>query len=84
MPKVRDDSFYEIESVSKALSILEVVVEDGPLVESRVVAKTQLSRDTVLRSLRTLRLRGYLRRDESTGKWTIGPRLVRLAGDARC
>jgi DNA-binding IclR family transcriptional regulator len=76
----RDDSDYEIEAVSKALAVLETL-EDGPVKRSRIEQRTRFNRDLVMRTLRTLRLRGYVM-ELPTGEWTFGPRFVRLAQDA--
>lgn len=81
MATKRDDAFYEIESVSKAAAVLEVVVEERRITEKRIVAKTRLSRDTVMRTLKTWRLRGYLAQDPKTFEWFVGPRLTRLGHD---
>lgn len=77
----RTDESYEIESVSKALAVLETF-EEGPLRRSAIERKTRFSRDTVMRTLRTLRLRGWAV-ENSRGEWTFGPRLIRLADVAR-
>lgn len=74
----RSDAQYEIEALSKALAVLEVVVEDEPIKEPLVVRKTKLSRDFVHRALRTFRLRGYLVRNDRD-EWICGRLLIRVA-----
>lgn len=80
MANSRTDEDYEIESVSKSLAVLEIVVEKGPIREPKVVKLSELSRDTVMRTLRTLRLRGYVTQNP-LGEWMTGPRMIRLAQD---
>lgn len=76
----REDSEYEIESVSKAFVIMEILVDSEPVSQKRLVEKSKFGRDVVMRTLRTLRLRGYATQN-ATGDWISGPRLIRLATD---
>lgn len=76
----RSDSDYEIEALSKGLAVLETL-EDGPIKRSRIEQRTRFNRDLVMRTLRTLRLRGYVT-ELPSGEWTFGPRFTRLAQDA--
>src|SRR5438045_1982504 len=80
LPK-RSDADYEIEAVSKALTIMEALVEEQPVTERVLAAKLDFNKDLVMRTLRTFRLRGYAVRDDRTLEWRVGPRLMRLAGD---
>ena len=76
----RDDTDYEIESLSKALRILEALEGSlkEPLTMAQIIKRTDFSRDICDRSLRTLRLNGYAIQDLS-GKWMIGKKIIRFA-----
>lgn len=76
----RTDADYEIEALSKGLAVLEALegVNFEPVKASRVEHRTEFTRDLVMRTLKTLRLRGYAVQNER-GEWMIGPRFVRLA-----
>lgn len=76
----REDSEYEIESVSKAFAVLEILVDSEPVSQKKIVEKSRFGRDVVMRTLKTLRLRGYAAQN-ATGEWISGPRLIRLATD---
>lgn len=82
LPK-RTDRDYEIEAVSKALVIMEALVEEQPVTDRVLAQKLDLKKDLVMRTLRTFRLRGYAIRDDRTLEWRVGPRLERLARDIR-
>ena len=83
MATKRCDSDYEIEAVSKALAVLEALEGTNfePIPERRIVERTQLSRDTVMRTLKTLRLRGWTAQNDR-GEWTIARRFIRFAEKA--
>ena len=78
----RTDEAYEIESLSKGIAVLEALSTPTgePVLMKRILERTDLPYDTVMRTLKTLRLRGYAA--ENKGAWTFGPRFMRLAGDA--
>lgn len=75
----RDDHRYEIEALSKGLAVLEALegLRWEPVNVTTIMERTGLSRDTVDRTLKTLRLRGYAVCE--AGKWTAGKRLIRVA-----
>jgi len=75
----REDHEYEIEALSKGLAVLEALegIRWEPVTVATIIERTLLSRDTVDRTLKTLRLRGYAVCDK--GKWTAGKRLIRVA-----
>jgi DNA-binding IclR family transcriptional regulator len=75
----RDDSDYEIEALSKGLAVLEAL-EDGPVKRARIETRTGFSRDLTMRTLRTLRLRGYAVQNDR-GEWSLGPRVLQLSND---
>lgn len=80
MPERRTDADYEIESLSKGLAVLEILVDSEPVSQKRLVEKSKFGRDVVMRTLKTLRLRGYATQN-AAGDWIAGPRLIRLATD---
>lgn len=77
----RTDADYEIESLSKGIAVLEALSTPNgePIAMKRVLERTELPYDTVMRTLKTLRLRGYAA--ENDGKWSFGQRYLRLVGD---
>lgn len=77
MASNRTDEDYEIEALSKGLAVLETL-EDGPVKRSRIEQRTGFKRDLVMRTLRTLRLRGYAVENDR-GEWMIGRNFIRLA-----
>jgi DNA-binding IclR family transcriptional regulator len=76
----RPDSAYEIESVSKALAVLEALEGTAfePVSVQRIMQRTQLPRDVVDRTLKTFRLRGWAVQNER-GEWSVSARFVRFA-----
>ena len=77
----RDDADYEIEALSKGLAVLEALEGTNfePVTQKKIEARTGFSRDLTMRTLRTLRLRGYVVQNDR-GEWTVGRNLIRLAG----
>ncbi|MEZ5421823.1 MAG: helix-turn-helix domain-containing protein [Pyrinomonadaceae bacterium] len=75
----RTDADYEIESLSKGLAVLEALSTPTgePVPMKRVIERTELPYDTVMRTLKTLRLRGYVKED--CGKWSYGHRFLTVA-----
>ena len=76
----RPDEAYEIESLTKGLAVLEALEGTNfePVPVKRIVNRTQLPRDTVERSLKTFRLRGWAFQTEK-GEWMVGRRFIRFA-----
>jgi DNA-binding IclR family transcriptional regulator len=76
----RPDEDYEIESLTKGLVVLEALEGEAfePVPVRRIVERAQLPRDTVDRTLKTLRLRGYAKQNDR-GEWMVGERLLRLS-----
>lgn len=80
----RGDADYEIEALSKGLAVLEALEGTSfePVPLRRVMQRCpDLSRDTVMRTLKTFRLRGYVVTNDR-GEWTIGKRFLRFAAKA--
>ena len=75
----RDDTDYEIESLSKGLAVLEALegTRWEPVSVATIIERTGFGRDLVDRTLKTLRLRGYAICEK--GKWSVGKRFVRVA-----
>lgn len=76
----RTDADYEIEALSKGLAVLEALEGTSfePVKASRIEQRTGFSRDLVMRTLRTLRLRGYAAQN-AAGEWMMGSRVLRLS-----
>lgn len=80
MSNKRPDSKYQIESVSKALAVLEALEGRNfePVSVQKIMERTGFNRDTVDRNLKNFRLRGYAIQNER-GEWSIGKRLIALS-----
>lgn len=76
----RLDSDYEITAVSKAIAIIEALEGEGfaPVRPGRIEQRTGLPKDAVHRTLRTLRMAGWVTQDEHR-KWHVSRRLMRFA-----
>ena len=76
----RGDEQYEIEAVTKSLMVLEALEGTAfePVPVKRIIQRCGLPRDTVERTLKTFRLRGYAVQN-AKGEWTIGSRFIRFA-----
>lgn len=76
----RPDSEYEIESLTKGLIVLEALegMSFEPVAVMTIVERTGFNRDLVDRSLKTLRMKGYVLQTKD-GKWTVGARLLRFS-----
>lgn len=79
----RTDQDYEIEALSKGLAVLEALEGTAfePIPQTRIEQRTGFTRDLVMRTLKTLRLRGYAVQN-SRGEWTIGRRFIQFAAKA--
>lgn len=79
MRRHRVDSEYEIEALTKGLKVLEALegLRFEPVGVATIMERTELPRDTVDRTLKTLRMHGYALCEK--GKWTIGRRFMRFA-----
>ncbi len=75
----RDDASYEIEALSKGITVLEALEGSRwePVNVATIMERTGFNRDLVDRTLKTLRLRGYAVCEK--GKWTVGKRFIRIA-----
>jgi DNA-binding IclR family transcriptional regulator len=70
--------------VERALSILETVANrrEG-LTNSEISRKLGIPKSSASYILRTLDRRGYLRRDQETGRYRLGLKILSLGGDVR-
>jgi DNA-binding IclR family transcriptional regulator len=80
MANKRSDSDYEIEALTKGLAVLEALEGTNfePVPVARIIERSQLPRDTVNRTLKTFRLRGWAVQTER-GDWMVGRRFIRIA-----
>jgi IclR family transcriptional regulator, acetate operon repressor len=76
-PSARDVSL--IQSVDRAITILEILAAEGPLAGADVARALGVHRSTALRLLGTLERRGLVERDTRTAKYQLGLRLPQLA-----
>lgn len=74
---------YEIEAVSKALAVLEALEGTNfePVSQRRIEDRTGFNRNLVMRTLKTLAIRGYAVQNDR-GEWTIGRRFIQFAAKA--
>jgi DNA-binding IclR family transcriptional regulator len=71
-------------AVERALNILEAAAHrrDG-LTNSEISRKLGIPKSSASYILRTLERRGYLRRDEESGRYRLGLKILSLGGDAQ-
>jgi DNA-binding IclR family transcriptional regulator len=81
MANKRTNSDYELETVSKAIRVLEAIEgERGEAVPfTRIVSRTGFSRNFVLRALATWELNGYAIKSAGN-RWSLGKRLLTFSG----
>jgi hypothetical protein len=79
MRQDRADADYVIDAVAKALKVFEALEGRSfePVSVARVVQRTGFNRDTVFRSLKTLKVCGYAK--ETLDGWILGPKAEALA-----
>jgi DNA-binding IclR family transcriptional regulator len=72
-----------IQSLQRGLSILEIIGKNGAALSMAGVSRAiGLHPSTTYHLLRTLTTLGYLRQDEATRNYVIGPKLFQVAGSA--
>jgi DNA-binding IclR family transcriptional regulator len=76
MPEKRTDEDYEIEALTKGLVVLEALEGERfePVKIDRLVQRSGLKKDLVMRCLKTFKIRGYAIQNERK-EWAIGPDL---------
>ena len=77
-PRSGADSAGTIQSLERALDILDMLAGQSGLTLSEVADQTQQSPSTVHRVLHTLASRGMVESDPATQSWQIGPAAFRL------
>lgn len=70
-------AYAALQGVGRALDVLETVAE-RPTRANEIAARLELKWTTAHRTLTHLLEQGYLRRDEASGNYSIGPRLYFL------
>ena len=69
----RDKESYSIQAVENALDVLEALSEESEDVRiSQLSEKLQMNKTSVFRLLATFENRGYVEREESSGKYRLG------------
>ncbi|OEU96190.1 IclR family transcriptional regulator [Streptomyces oceani] len=77
--RVRDTS---VQSVDRAVSILQVLAARGPSGITGIAQSLEINKSTVFRLLATLEARGLVEQDSERGRYRIGYTVVELAGGA--
>lgn len=77
MPSARRD---RVQSVDRALDVLETLAAGGELGVSEVAARTGLVVSTAHRLLASLADRGYVRQSSTHGRYRLGVKVLELAG----
>jgi IclR family acetate operon transcriptional repressor len=75
---MKDGDRYGINSVNRAIAVLEVCALNGPLPQAVIARQTGLTDATALRYLSTLARHGFVERDPTTGFYRLGLRLFQL------
>ncbi len=76
------DEKNQINSVAKALSLLEVVgISEKELTLTEIAKNLDMHKSTAFRLLSTLENNGFISKDTSTGKYKLGLKILRLAGE---
>jgi IclR family transcriptional regulator, KDG regulon repressor len=72
---------YNINSIDRALSVLELLASDGEaLGVTELSKKLEINKSMIYRLLSTLAMRGYVEQDEESRKYRLGLKIVELAG----
>ena len=69
-----------VQSVDRAISVLEILAERGEARVTEVAAEISVHKSTAFRLLSALEERGLVEQDQDRGKYRLGFGLVRLAG----
>lgn len=77
--RARDTS---VQSVDRAVSILQVLAVQGPSGVTDIAEALEVHKSTVFRLLATLEARGLVEQDSERGRYRIGYTVVELAGGA--
>ncbi len=71
-----------IQSVNRAISVLQVLARRGPLTVTEIGAELAVHKSTVFRLLATLESRGLIDQNVSRGRYQLGYGVVQLAAGA--
>ena len=72
---------YNINSIDRALNLLELLASDGEALGVTELSKRlNIDKSMVYRLLSTLAIRGYVEQDEESRKYSLGLKVVELAG----
>jgi IclR family acetate operon transcriptional repressor len=77
-PSAGADSGTEVQSLDRAIFILEIVSSADGVTLSEIARRAELPNSTVHRLLTTLQKRGLLDHDPGSGLWTVGVGLFRI------
>ena len=78
-PKIHRNGQGGVQSVQRALYLLEVFLEHGPEIGlSRIAELLNLNKATAYRLLSTLESRGYVKRNPGTRKYSLGIKVFEL------
>lgn len=79
MPRTGQPSTQDIEATVRAVSILDALADGSELGTTELARKTSISASTVSRQLGTLARLGLVERVQSSGRYRLGVRVLRLA-----
>ncbi|MDI3280627.1 MAG: IclR family transcriptional regulator [Bacillota bacterium] len=71
-----------VQSVERALGILEAVADEGPLNLTELAERVALSPSTTYRLLQTMTRLGFIRHDRSTGRYRLGLKALKIGAVA--
>ncbi|MCO5731602.1 IclR family transcriptional regulator [Rhizobium sp. SSA_523] len=79
-----DDRPYKVNVLDRAIAILDAFAQGGPSLSlSEIALRTNLHVSTCLRLITNLRHHGLIAKDEASGRYRLGYRLLTLAEIAR-
>jgi len=79
MEEQKSSTGYDIQSVVRALNVLELMAaEESPIGLKEITKKAGLSKPTVFRILSTLKKMDYIEQDPATGHYTLGLRVFEI------
>src|SRR5690242_1315361 len=82
MPNDRGERGTSVQSVNRAVSILQVLARHGSSQVTHIAAELGVHKSTVFRLLATLEARGLVEHDSARGRYRLGYGVVQLAAGA--
>ena len=82
MPNDRVERGTSVQSVNRAVSILQVLARHGAAQVTQIAAELGVHKSTVFRLLATLESRGLVEQNSERGKYQLGYGVVQLAAGA--